>query len=421
MDEEFEGRVRVRRVADAVVAELLEPHRVLSTSPLEGGMRDDVRWLVNHKMCEPDEHVQVEDLPGGSIEGYVRDFCGKLGIDPDRSAVMLTAASMSNAAVERRDFRQLSVLAIATAGVEVNAARAGDPAAWIEEAGKWQQVGTINIMALFSQPLTPGAMVKAAMVATEAKTAALHHLGVRSRYSDGLATGTGTDQIALAAPLAGDHVQSECGHHTKLGEILALAVGAAVSRSARMQDSPAPGIPERPGMVTHARLVAITGDGRGKTTSAMGLALRAVGQGYRVLVVQFIKGSWRTGEQDAERWLWPRLRIRRVGRGFVKDDEDIEEDRRLAQQGFEEAVAAARAGECDVLVLDEIHNALRKRLVQLDDVLDFLKTRPDNVHLVLTGRGAPREILELADTASEVRLVKHAMQAGVKATRGIEF
>ncbi len=231
MDETFGKLARVRRAGDSVVAELLAPHRVISTSLLAGGLREDVRWLVNHKMCEPDEEVDVSSLPGGSVEGYMRWVCGRLGAAPERTAMMLTAASMERAAAERREFEELRVLAVATAGVDVNAARAGDPASWAERRGRWIQVGTINIMLFISQPLAPGALVKAVMMATEAKTAALQDLRVHSRVSGLPATGTGTDQIAAAAPLQGEHFLTECGHHTKLGELIAAAAAAAVKRS----------------------------------------------------------------------------------------------------------------------------------------------------------------------------------------------
>jgi len=175
--------------------------------------------------------------------------------------------------------------------------------------------------------------------------------------------------------------------------------------------------------VRNARLIVLTGKGKGKTTSAFGMALRAAGHGMRVLVVQFIKGSWMSGECEAAQRLAPYITVRRAGRGFVGADpaRDIEPDRRLAMGAWRRAREDIRSGEYDMVILDEIHNALRASLLETRDVLEFLRDRPRNVHLVLTGRDAPAEIIELADTATEMQEIRHALAAGVKATRGVEF
>ena len=170
-----------------------------------------------------------------------------------------------------------------------------------------------------------------------------------------------------------------------------------------------------------------TGPGKGKTTAALGTALRAVGCGMKVLVLQFIKGSWHYGELDAAETLGPNFVgnfvIRQMGRGFVKiggaeaDPEDI----RLVQAAWEEAHAAIDSGEWDLVVLDEINYAISYGMLDPAEVATALKARPEMVHVILTGRNAHPLLVELADTVTEMREVKHAYQKGILAQRGIEY
>ena len=170
-----------------------------------------------------------------------------------------------------------------------------------------------------------------------------------------------------------------------------------------------------------------TGPGKGKTTAALGTALRAVGCGMKVLVLQFIKGSWHYGELDAAETLGPNFAgnfvIRQMGRGFVKiggaeaDPEDI----RLVQAAWEEARAAIDSGEWDLVVLDEINYAISYGMLDPADVAAALKAKPEMVHVILTGRNAHPLLVELADTVTEMREVKHAYQKGILAQRGIEY
>lgn len=166
-----------------------------------------------------------------------------------------------------------------------------------------------------------------------------------------------------------------------------------------------------------------TGPGKGKTTAALGTALRAVGCGMKVLVLQFIKGSWHYGELDAAENLGPNFVLKQMGRGFVKvggaeaDPEDI----RLVQEAWNEAHAAIDSGEWDLVVLDEINYAISYGMLDPADVTEALKAKPEMVHVILTGRNAHPLLVELADTVTEMREVKHAYQKGILAQRGIEY
>ncbi len=176
------------------------------------------------------------------------------------------------------------------------------------------------------------------------------------------------------------------------------------------------GIPSTRGLV-----LVITGNGKGKTTSAFGQALRAVGQGYKVFIMQFMKGRDYGEFKAAEKYL-PRLTIRRSGLdSFVMRDNPAPVDIKLARQGFEEAKKAVASGKYNMIILDEINVAVDFKLIPLQDLIDLIKNRPPALDLILTGRYAPKEILKLADTVSEVKEIKHHYAAGVKDRAGIEY
>ena len=166
-----------------------------------------------------------------------------------------------------------------------------------------------------------------------------------------------------------------------------------------------------------------TGPGKGKTTAALGTALRAAGNGMRVLVLQFLKGSWHYGELDSIAALGPDFVIKQLGRGFVKigGAETDPEDLRLVQEAWAEAKAAIFSGEWDLIVLDEINYAIGYGMLDPQEVADTLRQRPEILHVILTGRNAHPLLVELADTVTEMREVKHAYQKGILAQRGIEF
>ena len=166
-----------------------------------------------------------------------------------------------------------------------------------------------------------------------------------------------------------------------------------------------------------------TGAGKGKTTAAMGTALRAVGNGMKVLMLQFLKGSWHYGELDAVEAFQGRWIMKQMGRGFVKvgGAETDPEDIRMVEQAWEEAKTAIMSGQWDMVVLDEINYAISYGMLDPAKVVELLKQRPEQVHVILTGRNAHASIIEIADTVTEMKQVKHAYEKGVMAQRGIEY
>jgi cob(I)alamin adenosyltransferase len=166
-----------------------------------------------------------------------------------------------------------------------------------------------------------------------------------------------------------------------------------------------------------------TGPGKGKTTAALGTALRAVGCGMKVLMLQFIKGSWHYGELDAAKAFGENFVLRQMGRGFVKigGAEPDPEDVRMVEEAWAEARAAIDSGEWDLVILDEINYAISYKMLDPELVAEALRNKPEMVHVILTGRNAHPLLVELADTVTEMREVKHAYQKGILAQRGIEF
>src|SRR5215467_14190194 len=166
-----------------------------------------------------------------------------------------------------------------------------------------------------------------------------------------------------------------------------------------------------------------TGPGKGKTTAALGTALRAVGSGMRVLMLQFLKGSWHYGELDAAASFGDKFVMKQMGRGFVKvggaetDPADIQ----MVEAAWKEAEEAILGGKWDLIVLDEINYAISYGMLDAAKVVEVLKRKPEQVHVILTGRNAHPSIVEIADTVTEMKQVKHAYEKGVLAQRGIEY
>lgn len=196
----------------------------------------------------------------------------------------------------------------------------------------------------------------------------------------------------------------------------------SVSKTARKKKSPAVKKAKKITVKTAKGLViVITGNGKGKTTSAFGQALRAIGQGYRVFVLQFMKGR-KYGEFIAAEKYLPHLTIRMSGLdSFVLRDNPAAIDIELAQKGLATAKKAINSGKYDMVILDEINVALDFKLIDLPEVIGLIKNKPARLDLLLTGRYAPPEIIELADTVSEVKEVKHHYNKGIKDRAGIEY
>jgi cob(I)alamin adenosyltransferase len=175
---------------------------------------------------------------------------------------------------------------------------------------------------------------------------------------------------------------------------------------------------ERKGLI-----IVNTGPGKGKTTAAMGTALRAVGNGMKVLMLQFLKGSWHYGELDAVKSFGGDWVMKQMGRGFVKvgGAETDPEDVRMVEEAWSEAEKAIHSGEWDLIILDEINYAISYNMLDPAKVVAALKSKPEQVHVILTGRNAHASIVEIADTVTEMKQVKHAYEKGVLAQRGIEY
>ena len=165
-----------------------------------------------------------------------------------------------------------------------------------------------------------------------------------------------------------------------------------------------------------------TGDGKGKTTAALGLVLRTLGHGKRVAVVQFIKGGWQPGEAKALEVFGDALQWHALGEGFTWETQDRERDRALVQTAWQRSLFYLEQPDVQLVVLDEVNVALKLGYLDLDQVLEGLALRPPLTHAVLTGRGAPAGLLERADLVTEMKLVRHPFrEQGVKAQAGIEY
>ncbi len=228
----------LRRYGRYLIAELMGEHLVLSTSVQNGGQAQGIRYLGNHQSCEGAGHTARHDLVKAlGQEAYHDAVCREIGLPAAEVALMGTAANMNYAAIATQEDREVAVTAVVTAGVQGNATCAGDPTGWREGEHGWEKLdGTINTMLLISHPLTEGAMARAVMTMTEAKSAALQRLAVRSLYSSDLATGTGTDQFAIAAPIAGRYRLTSASTHVKLGELIGRSVREATMEALRWQN-----------------------------------------------------------------------------------------------------------------------------------------------------------------------------------------
>jgi cob(I)alamin adenosyltransferase len=175
--------------------------------------------------------------------------------------------------------------------------------------------------------------------------------------------------------------------------------------------------------VRRGLIIVNTGPGKGKTTAAMGTAFRAVGNGMKVLMLQFLKGSWHYGELDAAKMFGDNFVMKQMGRGFVKvgGAETDPEDIKMVHSAWDEAREAILSGKWDLVILDEINYAISYGMLDPAVVVATLKQKPDMVHVILTGRNAHPSITEIADTVTEMKQVKHAYEKGIMAQRGIEY
>jgi adenosylcobinamide amidohydrolase len=231
----------LRRSGRFLVADLKEPHHVLTTSTRNGGLVEHVRWLLNHQSCEGTAHVDRHKvITEAGPERYHELICLEAGVPPGETAVMGTAANMNYVAIVQDTDGDVTVAAAVTAGVEGNATAAGEPANWRETADGIHKVpaytGTINTMLLINRPLTMAALARAVVTMTEGKSAALQRLAVPSKLHVDLATGTGTDQYCIAVPSAGAKALTSASPHMKLGELIGRVTRDATIEALRWQN-----------------------------------------------------------------------------------------------------------------------------------------------------------------------------------------
>ena len=171
-------------------------------------------------------------------------------------------------------------------------------------------------------------------------------------------------------------------------------------------------------------VIVYTGKGKGKTTAALGIVLRAVGHGYKVGMIQFIKGEWYYGELTSSKRLEPEFELIAAGRGFVgiiDDDHPIEDHEKAAKDAIEVAKQKIASGDYDIMILDEINYAVKLNLISQEDILDIIAAKPEKTSLVLTGNYVPEAVMDAADLVTEMREIKHPYQRGIKAKKGVDF
>ncbi|MDR0818440.1 MAG: adenosylcobinamide amidohydrolase, partial [Oscillospiraceae bacterium] len=221
----------IHRYQKSIVVNFTGARKVLSTSPANGGMRGDLTAVFNND-CTTGAGMSAE-LKAPTYAEHNAVLSRELGLDPDKTAGIGTAAQMENVSIKTETFKDITVTAVVTGGVEVNGGRVGDPATWDELEKKNIELphGTINIMLFINVNLTDGALTRSLVTCTEAKTAALQELAAPSRYSHGLATGSGTDSTIVVCNSDSAITLTDAGKHVKLGELIGKSVKAAVKEA----------------------------------------------------------------------------------------------------------------------------------------------------------------------------------------------
>jgi len=168
-------------------------------------------------------------------------------------------------------------------------------------------------------------------------------------------------------------------------------------------------------------LMVFTGDGKGKTTAALGLSIRAMGHGFKVCVIQFIKGSWKYGEFESMKRFSDLMNFHVTGRGFTWKSKDLEKDKKAARAGWQLAKSAITSEKYRVVILDELTYLIKLNMLDEKEVVETLLNKPDDLHIVVTGRNACSSLKEAADLVTDMQAVKHPLGKGIKAQKGIEF
>ncbi len=168
-------------------------------------------------------------------------------------------------------------------------------------------------------------------------------------------------------------------------------------------------------------LIVHTGKGKGKSTAALGMVMRAIGHGFKVGIVQFVKGKWETGERVVLERFADQVTINTMGEGFTWETQSRERDIAAARAAWNQAVRLIQDPEIKMVLLDELNIVLRYDYLPLEEVLEVLRDKPEDKHVIVTGRNAKDELLEIADLVTEMTMVKHPFREGVKAQAGVEF
>lgn len=168
-------------------------------------------------------------------------------------------------------------------------------------------------------------------------------------------------------------------------------------------------------------IIVHTGAGKGKTTAAMGMALRCIGHGMKVAIIQFVKGAIPTGEERVLRQLSHGVTFLRMGEGFTWETQDRERDIQAARKAWDTALTYLRDPAYGMVILDELNIVLRNDYLPLEEVLEALRSKPEMLHVVITGRSAKKELMEAADLVTEMGLIKHPFRAGIKAQKGVDL
>lgn len=171
-------------------------------------------------------------------------------------------------------------------------------------------------------------------------------------------------------------------------------------------------------------VIVYTGNGKGKTTAALGMALRACGYDWKIAILQFIKGSWTYGEEKSVKRLEPNVELKKLGKGFYKIIDDVlpeEEHRKAVEEALKISNESVRSGKYELVILDEINVAVSVGLLKVENVLDLIKNKHPKTHIVLTGRDAHPNVIEMADLCTEMKEIKHPFQKGFLAQKGIDY
>ncbi len=172
---------------------------------------------------------------------------------------------------------------------------------------------------------------------------------------------------------------------------------------------------------THGLIAVFTGNGKGKTTASLGLAFRALGHGHRVCIIQFIKGSWKYGELESAKKFSPQLDFHVMGRGFTWKSDDLDKDIEVAREAWQFARSVIEENKYQLVILDELTYLPHYKMIEESEILEVLKAKPPEMHVVITGRYASKQLIACADLVTEMKEIKHPFHSGVKAQKGFEF